>query len=57
MAELWTTHELPGIRWDPDDEPDDELLDEARLHDLRGQGLTATQLHTIQEITITGRWL
>lgn len=48
-AELWTTHELPGIRWDPADEPDDEVLDEARLpHDLYTQGLRGgTRIHTI----------
>lgn len=48
MAELWTTRELPGIRWDPADEPDDDCddrLDDPRLHDLRGQGLTVQQLH------------
>ena len=31
--------------WDDDPEPDDP-----RLNDLRGQGLTAVQLHTIQDI-------
>lgn len=55
MAELWTTHDLPGIHWDPADEPDDwdDRLDDPRLHDLRGQGLTATQLHTIQDTVCT----
>lgn len=30
---------------DPDSDPPD-----LRLHDLRGQGLTAIQLHTIQDV-------
>lgn len=49
MADRWTTHELPGIRWDPADEPDDELLDEARVpYDLRRQGIHGgTRIHTL----------
>lgn len=55
MAELWTTHELPGIHWDPEDEPDDdELLDEARVpYDLRRQGIRGgtriTTLHPSED--------
>ncbi|MER5875508.1 hypothetical protein ABT119_06205 [Streptomyces sp. NPDC001910] len=30
---------------------------EPRDLDLRGQGLTAVQLHTIQDVTLTGRYL
>jgi hypothetical protein len=30
---------------------------EPRDLDLRGQGLTAIQLHTIQDVTLTGRYL
>lgn len=49
MAELWTTHDLPGIHWDPADEPDDEVLDEARVpYDLRRQGIRGgTRIHTL----------
>lgn len=36
--------------WDLD--PDDP-----RLHDLRGQGLTAVQLHTIIDIDLHGSYL
>ncbi|MGW4670113.1 hypothetical protein [Streptomyces sp. NPDC004324] len=50
-----------GIDWhdvDHDAWPDDEDLDpDPRLHDLRGQGLGAVALHTIQDVTITGSWL
>jgi hypothetical protein len=28
-----------------------------RDHDLRGQGLTAWQMYTITDLTITGEWL
>lgn len=30
---------------------------EPRDLDLRGQGLTAVQLHTMQDVTTTGDWL
>jgi len=30
---------------------------EPRDLDLRGQGLTAVQLHTIQDVDTTGEWL
>ncbi|WP_393075170.1 hypothetical protein [Streptomyces sp. LN704] len=38
-------------REDPDLDPD------PRLHDLRGQGLTARQLHTIKDIEPRGDYL
>ncbi|MDH6610260.1 hypothetical protein M2164_005895 [Streptomyces sp. SAI-208] len=38
--------------WWDDIEPDDP-----RLHDLRGQGLTAIQLHTITDIEPEGGYL
>ncbi|MFD5221422.1 hypothetical protein ACFWMH_27655 [Streptomyces tendae] len=43
---LWTDAEL-----------DDTTPDDPRLRDLRGQGLTAVQLHTITDIEITGSYL
>ncbi|MEU1497325.1 hypothetical protein [Streptomyces sp. NPDC005732] len=42
---------------DHDAWPDDDLDPDPRLHDLRGQGLTAVQLHTIQDVPITGSYL
>ncbi|MEF9521333.1 hypothetical protein [Streptomyces sp. RB13] len=43
---MWTDAEL-----------DDTTPDDPRLRDLRGQGLTAIQLHTITDIEITGSYL
>jgi hypothetical protein len=59
VAEQWTTHELPGIRWDDDEPPDDwdDRPDDPRLRDLRGQGLTPTQLHGIRDIELRGNLL
>ena len=47
---------LPAIDWQDVDEWDD-LDPDPRLHDLRGQGLTAIRLHTIQDVTLAGSWL
>jgi hypothetical protein len=48
VAERWTTHELPGIRWDPADEPDDDEPDLPR--DLRHQRISRrkTRMTTIK---------
>jgi hypothetical protein len=35
-TEWWTTEELPGIRWEDDEPPDDE--DEPRITDVKVQG-------------------
>ncbi|MFE0845311.1 hypothetical protein [Streptomyces rochei] len=43
---IWTDQEL-----------DDTRPDDPRLRDLRGQGLTAIQLHTITDLEITGSYL
>lgn len=51
MTDLWTTN---NDDW-PDDWEDDDL--DPRLRDLRGQGLTALQLHTIQDIHPAGSYL
>jgi hypothetical protein len=40
--------------WAWDDDPDDH---DPRHRDLRGQGLTAIQLHTIQDIDLHGSYL
>lgn len=45
-----------GIDWHDVDEWDD-LDPDPRLHDLRGQGLTARQLHTIKDIEPRGGYL
>lgn len=41
--------------WDGDEEEWDDP--DPRLRDLDGQGLTAVQLHTIQDVPITGTYL
>lgn len=41
---------------DPTWPADHELLD-PHLHDLRGQGLTEHDLHTITDIPLTGSYL
>lgn len=58
---------LDGIDWpdledeeDEDEEDEDEWDDlepDLRLRDLHGQGLTAVQLHTIQDVPIAGSYL
>jgi hypothetical protein len=40
-----------------DEELDDTTPDDPRLRDLRGQGLTAVQLHTISDIETVGSFL
>ena len=60
MADLWTTEELPALLWDddaepPDDWPDDDI--DPRLRDLRGQGLTAIQLHRMTDVPLQGELL
>jgi hypothetical protein len=50
VAERWTTHDLPGIRWDPADEPSDDYDDEPDIpRDLRRQriGRRKTRMTTI----------
>lgn len=40
------------------DEDEDEWEDpDPRLRDLHGQGLTAIQLHTLEDVTLTGFYL
>jgi len=54
MTVLWATEELPGLAFDP--EPDDE--DDGpycRHRDLRGQGLSLIQLHTITDIPLASQ--
>ena len=35
MSEYWTTEELPGIRWDPADEPPDDDPAEPRIQTVQ----------------------
>ncbi|MFL6096000.1 MAG: hypothetical protein ACJ71Y_11180 [Blastococcus sp.] len=47
----------PPVDCDPYRDDDDPDPDDPRLHDLRGQGLTAIQLHTIHDIEPEGGYL
>jgi hypothetical protein len=40
-----------------DDDWLDEIPDGPAYPDLRGQGLTALQLHTMTDVSLTGRYL
>lgn len=60
----WDSNDWPGndpdADWDDEDDwPDDVIDDEPdpRLHDLRGQGLTAQQLHNITDVPVSRRYL
>lgn len=56
MTVLWTTEELPGARFDP--EPDDEDDSTWSYHpDLWGQHATVDQLITMTTINPTGGYL
>jgi hypothetical protein len=54
---------LEDIDWselalDEDEDDEDEWEDpDPHLRDLHGQGLTAIQLHTIEDVTLTGFYL
>ena len=58
MADELTPMREPSADCDPlwHDDPDIQPVD-PRTHDLRGQGLTAVQLHDITDMTITGEYV